>query len=147
MAKRTKKPSEIFISHSNLDRSLVRRIVVFLRKQRINLWYSPKHIAGAAQWHDEIGRALARCDWFLVVLTPNSVKSPWVKKELLYALNEPRYENRIIPVIARACKFNQLSWTLQQIELVDLRPGFEAGCDALLRVWGMTPKKPKPKRR
>jgi len=33
------------------------------------------HIVAAKQWHDEIGNALSRCDWFIVVLTPDSVRS------------------------------------------------------------------------
>jgi hypothetical protein len=40
------------------------------------------NIRGAQQWHDEIGTALKRCDWFLLVLSPQSVRSMWVKHEL-----------------------------------------------------------------
>jgi hypothetical protein len=147
MSKKHKKPSEVFLSHSTIDRALAKRVVSFFHTQKINLWYSPKHIVGATEWHDEIGRALARCDWFLIVLTPNSVKSRWVKKELLYALDEPRYEDRIIPLLAKTCKFNQLSWTLKQIEVVDLRQGFSAGCDALLKIWGIPRKRAGVRRR
>ncbi len=103
MAKKGKKPSEVFISHSNRDRAFVTRLVAILRKNKIPFWYSPKHIIGAAQWHDEIGKALARCDWFVVILTPRSVNSRWVKRELLYALNSARYEDRIVPILVRDC--------------------------------------------
>jgi hypothetical protein len=36
----------------------------------LELLYAPHAVVAAAQWHDEIGRALARCDWFIVLLTP-----------------------------------------------------------------------------
>lgn len=147
MANKGKKPSEVFISHSNRDRAFVTRLVALLRKNKIRFWYSPKHIIGAAQWHDEIGKALARCDWFVVVLTPRSVDSRWVKKELVYALNSARYEDRIVPILVRDCEFQRLSWTLDQIERIDFRASFDAGCHDLLRVWGIAAKAAKGRKR
>ena len=98
---------EVFLSHSSKDLDFVVRLARVLKRHKIRYWYSATHIAGAKQWHDEIGRALARCDWFLVVLTPDSVRSPWVKRELLFALNEFRYNERIIPVLRRPCEYSR----------------------------------------
>jgi hypothetical protein len=95
------------------------------------------HIVAAKQWHDEIGNALSRCDWFIVVLTPDSVRSQWVKRELLFALNQDRYNERIIPVLRRPCEYSRLSWTLPEFQLVDLSGNFDVGCRQLLRVWGI----------
>jgi len=147
MSKKGKKPSEVFLSHSIRDHAFVTRLVALLRKNKIPFWYSPKHIIGATQWHDEIGKALARCDWFVVVLTPRSVNSHWVKRELLFALNNSRYEDRIVPILVRDCDFQQLSWTLEQIEKIDFRASFDAGCHELLRVWGIAAKAAKGKKR
>lgn len=132
-------PVEAFLSHSHKDREFVSQIAALLRKNRIRFWYSGKHIVGAEQWHDEIGKALARCDWFILFISPNAVRSRWVKQELLYSLNEARYEERIVPVIVKDCDFGLLSWTLHQIEMVDFRKDFHAGCRALLRIWGLQP--------
>ncbi len=101
------------------------------------VWYSQTNIVGAQQWHDEIGRALQRCDWFVVVLSPSSVKSRWVKHELVYALNDPRYEDHIVPISYRTCDPSRLSWTLQAFQAVDFTGKFDAGCRDLLRVWGL----------
>ncbi len=124
------------MSHSHLDRSFVNKLVRILRSHGLPYWYSPKHIIGAQQWHDEIGRALARCGWFVVVLSPSSVKSPWVKREPVYALNEKRYKDRIVPLLLRRCQYVKLSWTLQAFQMVDFTRGFDQGCRELLRVWG-----------
>jgi len=85
----------------------------------------------------QIGKALARCDWFLVVLSPSSVKSQWVKRELLYALNDGRYQGRIIPVSFKRCNHLNLSWTLGGLQFVDFMNGFDEGCLSLLRIWGI----------
>jgi hypothetical protein len=62
----------------------------------------------------------------LVVLTPDAVKSDWVKRELLFALNDNRYNRRIIPLLLKNCKFSDLSWTLPSFQFADSRNDVEA---------------------
>jgi hypothetical protein len=133
--RRAPRRRELFLSHSAKDRDFVVRLTKVLRRHGVRYWYSATHISGARQWHDAIGRALDRCNWFLVVLTPNSVSSLWVKRELLFALNEVRYNEKIIPLLVRPCKHRRLSWTLSQIQFVDFRNSFEKGCRQLMKIW------------
>ena len=130
-------PNEVFLSHSSLDRQSANEIAGVLRRHGIPLWYSKINIVGAQQWHDEIGAALRRCDWLVVLLSPQSVESIWVKREVLFSLNDPRYDERIVPVLYQSCDYDQLSWTLSLLEIVDFTQGFENGCRELLRVWGV----------
>jgi TIR domain len=135
MAPSSRAKNKLFLSHSATDRKFVVRLASILERSGLPYWYSASHILGAKQWHDEIGRALTQCNWFLVVLTPDSVRSQWVKRELLFALNEERYHERIIPLLYKKCKYSQLSWTLPEYEFVDFTGDFEAGCRQLLRIW------------
>ena len=130
-------PREAFLSHSSKDRGFAEKIAAVLRDHGVPVWYSATNIVGATQWQDEIGEALARCDWFIVVLSPHSIKSKWVKRELQYALDESRYDNRIIPISYKPCNHKNLSWALGTFEWVDFRTSFEKGCRNLLRVWGL----------
>ena len=127
--------TEVFLSHSSKDRDFIVRLVRVFKHHKIHYWYSATHISGAKQWHDEIGRALNRCDWFLIVLTPNAVRSHWVKRELLFALNEARYNERIVPLLRKPCEYSRLSWTLPEFQFVDFTGSFEVGCRQLLKVW------------
>ena len=111
------------------------RLTAILDAHKVSYWYSATHILGAKQWHDEIGLALARCNWFLIVLTPAAVRSQWVKRELLFALNSSRYNRKILPLLRKPCKYSQLSWTLPEFELVDFTGDFETACRQLLRIW------------
>ena len=131
------RPKEIFLSHSSQDRSFVTRLTKVFKQNGIHYWYSATHIKGAKQWHDEIGKALSRCDWFLLILTPKSVKSTWVKRELLYVLNESRYNERIIPLLRKPCAHSELSWTLSEYQFVDFTSDFDAGCSQMFRIWGI----------
>ena len=130
-------PKEVFLSHSSRNRTFASKLTRILQNHGVPVWYSETNILGAQQWHDEIGRALERCDWFAVILSPSSVKSLWVKRELYYALEETRFLNRIIPIMYRACEPHKLSWTLHAIQSVDFRKDFESGCKDLLRIWGI----------
>jgi TIR domain len=65
----------VFLSHAAQDRKFATRLSKLLKRHRVEVWYSRKHLHGAQQWHDEIGKALERCDWFLIVLSPEAVKS------------------------------------------------------------------------
>lgn len=120
---------------------MARRIAEMLRAHGIPVWFSETNLIGAQQWHDEIGKALARCDWFLLVLSPPATRSKWVKRELLYALRSARYEERIIPLRYRECDVDRLSWTLDDFQAIDFTEEFAAGCKALLRTWGLVFKK------
>jgi hypothetical protein len=130
-------PGEVFLSHSSKDRNFASRIARVIRAHGVPVWYSETNILGAQQWHDEIGAALKRCDWFLILLSPAAVRSNWVKHELLYALSSARYEKRITPVWYRSCDSDRLSWTIASYQAVDFRRDFHDGCISLMRSWGL----------
>ncbi|MEH1969665.1 toll/interleukin-1 receptor domain-containing protein [Nostoc sp.] len=130
-------PSEAFLSHSSRDQEFVSKLVEVLRHHGIPVWYSKTNILTAQQWHDEIGKALKRCDWFLVVLSPNSVDSMWVKRELIFALQQNRLENKIVPIIYQPCDYEQLSWVLPTFQIINFQDAFDDGCREILRRWGV----------
>ncbi len=137
MARIQSAPRELFLSHSHVDRRFAFRLAEDIRRHGVPVWFSGTNILGAQQWHDEIGRALARCDWFAVILSKSSVRSPWVQRELVYALNEPRYGKHIVPIRYRSCDPSKLSWTIGSFQAVDLTGDYVEGCCELLRTWGL----------
>lgn len=132
---------EVFLSHAVRDHEAAQRLRRILVAHGVPVWFSAHHLRGAQQWQDEIGAALRRCGWFVVLLSPHSVKSMWVRREVNYALIEKRYAGRIIPLMLRSCDYEALSWTLPQFQFIDLRSDFRRGCEALLRIWKKTPKR------
>lgn len=130
-------PNEIFLSHSSHDHPFVDSVAALLRAHGLPVWYSKTNIIGARQWHDEIGTALQRCDWFVVILSPNATESMWVKRELMFVLQQERFEDKIVPVLYQPCDLNRLSWTLPIFQIVDLTRSLEDGYAELLRVWGI----------
>ena len=129
-------PKEVFLSHSSQDREITERIAVTLRNHGIPVWYSATNIRGSQQWQDEIGKALRRCDFFIVLLSHQSIASEWVKRELAYALNHGQYTENILPVLLENCDFEYLSWTLGSFEMVDLTGDYAEGFRHMLNTWG-----------
>ena len=123
---------ELFLSHAAPNRKFVERLARALDARGLRYFYSKRHIAGARQWHDELGVALARCNWFVLVLSKACVKSIWVKRELLYALESPQYRDPIVPLLFERCAASTLSWTLSSFQHVDFTHGFDAGFEALV---------------
>ncbi len=138
---------EVFLSHASRNHAAAQRLRDLLVAHGVPVWFSPHHIKGAQQWQDEIGAALARCDWFIVMLTPAAVKSMWVKRELNSVLAEKRYESRIIPLLFKQCDYRALSWTLPQFQFVDFTQDYRKGCEQLLRIWNKSLKPPIRKKR
>ena len=130
------RPAEVFLSHSHHDKAAVEKLEEMLVLHGVPVWYSETNIKGAQQWLDEIGEALERCDWFVVLLTPAAVKSQWVKRELTYALNEPRYGSRIVPLLLKKCDYKKLAWPLLTLQMIDFK-SFPAGSRKLLALWGI----------
>lgn len=131
------RPTEIFLSHAGQDRAFAREVAEALRRHGVPVWYSETEIQGGQRWHDEIGAALERCDWFLLVLSPAAVESMWVKREVLYALEEARFEDKILLLNHKPCMVRKLSWVLPQYQYIDFRADIEDGYRELLRTWGV----------
>ncbi|MEM0970227.1 MAG: toll/interleukin-1 receptor domain-containing protein, partial [Verrucomicrobiota bacterium] len=93
----------IFLSHSSKDRTAVEGSVLpVLDDAGLSPWYSASDIHSAHDWEVAIRSNLIRCQWFAVVLTPQSIKSDWVKAEVNWAMdNRP---GRILPILLQPCE-------------------------------------------
>jgi cellulose biosynthesis protein BcsQ len=96
------KGPQVFISFSNTDRPFVEKeIRPLLADHGISRWWSAENIQPGEEWEKAIHAALADSDWFLVVLSPRSALSEWVRKEVTWAFE--RLPDRIIPVLMERC--------------------------------------------
>ena len=129
-------PKEFFLSHATPDRPFADRLVEALRGHGVPVWYSVSDLVGAQQWHDEIGRALGRCDWFGVVISPAALKSKWLGREVQYAIRADRLLGKIVPLLYQPCDVERISWVLPGLQYVDFYEDFDDGCRELLRIWG-----------
>jgi len=108
----------VFVSHATPDREFVEReIISLLRNNGIATWYSKDDIKTAEQWERSILEGLGACDWFLLVMSPRSARSEWVKDELSWAIDER--PGRVIPVLMEMCDSRQFHIRLPRIQHLD----------------------------
>jgi hypothetical protein len=76
----------VFISHSSKDKSFVRQLAADLLAAGIDVWLDELRIKVGDSIPQKIAQGLAESDFFLIVISHNSVTSPWIQKELDNAL-------------------------------------------------------------
>lgn len=105
----------VFISHSSEDIDLARDFAGLLGKQGIRAWVSEDEVFPGDNYPLKVGEALEKSNAMIVLLSPASADSPWVRSEITYALVNRRYRNRLWAVVARRTK---VPWILRQSENV-----------------------------
>src|SRR5262245_13627806 len=107
--------AKVFVSHSTQDRSFVEReIVRLLEKHGLDAWYSKDDIQTSAHWERDILAGLKSCEWFLVVMSPRSAQSEWVRDEVHWAIQHRG--QRIIPVLMEACNLEDFHLRMPRIQ-------------------------------
>lgn len=95
----------VFVSHSNLDNNWCQVFVTSLRSAGIDVWYDEHNLAPGDVLMDEISRELLNRSAFVLILSPSSVQSSWVKKEVAAAihLRDQDAERILLPIMAERC--------------------------------------------
>ena len=133
-SKKSQEQSRVFISHSTKDREFVElHIVNYLEKHNIKTWYSKVEIQTASEWERSILLGLESCEWYLIVMSQHSVKSEWVKDELIWAIDN-RPEN-LVPVMIEDCEPEDFHIRLRRIQFADLRQPSKESLFNLLKTF------------
>jgi tetratricopeptide (TPR) repeat protein len=106
-----------FVSHSSADDSYVAEMESFLRAAGFDeVFNDVSAIRPDEQFWPEIGKGIANCDAFVVVITTASNASEWVKREVEYARG---LSKKIIPVWIEDCAVPPI---FADRDVIDFRP-------------------------
>jgi uncharacterized protein YjbI with pentapeptide repeats len=83
-----------FISYSTKDQQFADRLYADLQNKGVRCWFAPHDIQGGKKIHEQIDEAIRRYERLLLILSPNSMKSPWVKTEIRKARKRETEEKR-----------------------------------------------------
>ena len=145
---RPEKPSKaIFISYSRRDQEFVTRLASDLNQQVAGVWFDQSAIQLGEKWHDEIMEGIRECKAFVLVLSPDSMESRYVREEVNKALELGK---TIFPVIYRPAKWTgQFETLIREVQTLDLRSGsytdnFQKLVDGLIEAGAGKPKEEQP---
>ena len=92
----------VFLSYARNDRAFVDRMYDALIKHDYSVWLDREQLKGSDLWMQEvtsaIDRAVAR-GFVLLLLSPNSVRSEVISREIQYALGKAAGKANVIPIM------------------------------------------------
>ena len=89
-----------FISHSSADNQISERLAKDLLRNGVNAWYSEWEIRLGDSLREKIDQGIGEAEFFIIILSKDSIKSEWVKTELDAAMvKKIRGSCRIISIL------------------------------------------------
>ena len=117
---------KVFLSHAMADAAQAEDLASRLEAEGFDVWRSDRDLEPGTNWALAIGKALESARAMVVLLSPDSVKSEWVIKEIDFALNSPKYEWRVIPVLLRPTA--DFPWILEKMQIIKVGKSWDAAC-------------------
>jgi len=88
--------THVFISYSTQNRDYAHKLARRLREERLDVWIDNAEIRSGEEWWQSIVEALNAASAVVVIMTPDSLASQWVKREVMLA---EQMHKRVFPVL------------------------------------------------
>ncbi|MEL6307583.1 MAG: toll/interleukin-1 receptor domain-containing protein [Chloroflexota bacterium] len=115
--------AHVFISYSREDVAFARYMRATLEHADIPVWMDEKRLSTGMDWWDEIEANIDVCSAFLVIMSPDSRQSVFVRNEILRAIDEGKM---LFPVLLRGKHFGMLA----HVQYEDMRGGLNDALSA-----------------
>ncbi len=135
---RPRDPQQVFISHSSKDAELAQRLADDLKYAGLSVWITPDSIRPLEDWEDAIFRGLDESGKFVLLMSPNAVRSKWVKNETKLAYRaEQEGLMAIYPLMIADCDPHQIFRLLDAQAISFKSDGYDEGLRQLLDKMGV----------
>jgi formylglycine-generating enzyme required for sulfatase activity len=91
--------ADVFISYKRDDLAVAERVIAGLRKEGLSTWWDER-ITPLASWDATIEKEISEAMSVVVLWTPRSVTSDWVRTEAHYA----QEHGKLVPVLLENCE-------------------------------------------
>jgi hypothetical protein len=117
-------PAAIFLSHSSSDKGFARKLATDLRARGIRIWLDEAEMGLGDSLIGRLEKAIDENDYLAVILSPDSVRSEWVLKEVRMALHREISGKRVVvlPILHKEC---EIPGFLRDKIYADFRRDFE----------------------
>jgi tellurite resistance protein len=97
--------SSIFLSHSHADKPFVRKLAADLRRAGARAWVDEAEMQVGDSLIEKIREGIDEMEYVGAVLSPSSVASQWVQRELDVAMNQEIAGKRVkvLPILLQDC--------------------------------------------
>lgn len=96
----------IFLSHNSNDKPFVRKLAADLESHGIRCWIDEAEIKIGDSLVQKIREGIDAVDYMAVVLTNNSINSPWVQREIDVSINKEILGKniKVLPLMLEQCE-------------------------------------------
>jgi len=108
---------QVFFSYVPKDEDFARSLSTQLMKRGLRVWMAEDQVFPGDNVWRRIGEALESSRAMVVLLSPDSVQSENLRREIEFALGNPNYEGRVFPVVVRPTK--DIPWILRKFKIFD----------------------------
>jgi TIR domain len=131
----------VFVSHhrSPTEDAFTRRLVADLQVAGADVWLDTERIP-SGDFVSKINEGLAGRQWLVLVMTPDAIKSSWVRAEVNAALSQVNAGRMlgVIPVVAVACDESDIPLLWANLQRYDATRDYQTAVVGLLRALGVT---------
>lgn len=124
-------PARVFLSYAHPDRSAAEEIARALQLAHFQVWFDSWELKQGDSIATRVREGLSASDFLVVLLSPDSVNSRWVREEVTIGLSNELRQRAIgvVPTILRDCEVPQ---ALRGLAAIDLSSDRMAGIERLV---------------
>lgn len=96
----------VFLSHNSKDKDFVHKLALDLKCHGVNVWLDEAELKIGDSLIEKIREGIDGVDYVAVILSPNSIQSRWVQKEVDVAmtLEINGKEIKVLPLMLESCE-------------------------------------------
>jgi len=116
----------VFLCHTASDKPFVARLAADLKRASVEVWYDNWEIRPGDSIIEKVSDGLSNNDYLAIVLSPASVESRWVKREINASLmrNLSAQSIKLLPLLFIPCEIPSL---IADLRYVDFTESYEQG--------------------
>jgi hypothetical protein len=98
--------TSVFLSHNHADKEFVRKLERDLKNHNVECWLDEAEMKIGDSLLEKIIKGIHKAEYFVVILSPDSINAPWVVSELDVAMNlQIRGKPiKILPIMLKDCE-------------------------------------------
>jgi hypothetical protein len=97
-----------FISYSTKDQAFAKRIHADLQSKGVRCWFAPHDAKAGLKLHEQIDQAIRMHEKLLLILSPDSIESSWVKTEIKKAAKRQEQDKKDVLFPVSLVPFKEL---------------------------------------
>lgn len=128
--------ASIFLSHTSIDKPFVEKLAKDLKRLGINVWFDKYEIKVGDSLVRKIEEGIKANEYLGIILTPEALRSEWVRNELDAAWAKQMQTRKIgiLPILLRDC---EIPLFLASKKYADFRTDYDAGLSELAAIFGI----------